>query len=552
MNRRHWQFFPRKLPGTLTLPKTSLWFNLEVSATRFPDRAALVFYDGVTTYSEFKQQAEWLAGFLQRECGVRRGDRVALFMQNCPQFVIAYYAILRADAVVVPVNCMNLTQELGHVVRDAGAKVIIATQDLYSRIEPLFGNTIQHAVIACYADYISKQPQVAVPEGIAAPRMAINAANVTVWHDALARRHPPSPHESTADDLCVIPYTSGTTGKPKGCMHRHRGVLHTTISLAHWHDSRQDACTLSVLPLFHVTGMQNAMNSPIYSGATLVLLPRWNNEVAADFIQRYRVSNMTVVPAMVVDLLSMPDTARRDLSSLRVIGGGGAAMPEAVALRLRELCGLTYLEGYGLTETLAPSHMNPGDRPKVQCLGIPIFDTDSRVIDPETLVELPQGVVGEIVVHGPQVLDAYWNKPEENASCFLTLDGKRFFRTGDLGRMDEEGYFFFVERLKRMINAAGFKVWPAEIESLLYAHPAVQEACVIASIDPRSGERVKALIVRKAAGAVTADDIIQWARERMAAYKVPREIEFVDALPRSATGKIDWRLLQEQESNRRL
>src|SRR5262245_1587141 len=229
MNRRHWRFFPRKLPSTLTLPQTSLWFNVEVSATRFPDRAALVFYDGVTTYSEFKQQAEWLAGFLQRECGVRRGDRVALFMQNCPQFVIAYYAILRADAVVVPVNCMNLTPELGHVVRDAGAKVIIATQELYARIEPLLGDAVQHAVVACYSDYISKQPQVAVPEAIAAPRMEITAPNVTLWHDALARHHSPGLHESTADDLCVIPYTSGTTGKPKGCMHRHRGVLHPTI-----------------------------------------------------------------------------------------------------------------------------------------------------------------------------------------------------------------------------------------------------------------------------------------------------------------------------------
>jgi len=242
MNGRHWRFFPRKLPRTLTLPKTSLWFNVEVSATRFPDRACLVFYDGVTTYSELKQQAEWLAGFLQRECGVRRGDRVALFMQNCPQFVIAYYGILRADAVVVPVNCMNLTQELGHIVRDAGAKVIVTSQDLYGRIEPLLSDTVQHAVVGCYSDYVGQPAQVPIPEAIAAPRQAIDATHVTLWHDALARRHSPGPHESTSDDLCVIPYTSGTTGKPKGCAHRHRGVLHTTLALAHWHDSRQDAC----------------------------------------------------------------------------------------------------------------------------------------------------------------------------------------------------------------------------------------------------------------------------------------------------------------------
>jgi fatty-acyl-CoA synthase len=552
MNGRHWRFFPRKLSRTLTPPNTSLWFNAEVSATRFPNHPCLVFHDGVTSYGDFKQQAEWLAGFLQRECGVRKGDRVALFMQNCPQYVIAYYAILRADAVVVPINCMNLTAELSFVLQDCGAKVIFAAQDLYSRIEPLLGETIKHAVSVCYSDYIGPEPRGAVPESIAAPRISFPAREVTAWHDALARRLTPSPHLSTPDDLCVIPYTSGTTGRPKGCMHRHRGVHHTAMTVVHWNDGRQDACSLGVLPLFHVTGMQNSMNATIYAGATLVLLSRWNRDVAADLIKRYRVTNLTLVPAMVVDLISSPDIGSYDLSSLRVIGGGGAAMPEAVARKLLELCGLTYLEGYGLTETLAPSHSNPSDRPKRQCLGIPVFDTDARIIDPVTLAELPQGAIGEIVINGPQVLDAYWNNEAENASCFVTLDGKRFLRSGDLGRIDEDGYFFFVDRLKRMINAAGFKVWPAEVESLLYAHSAVQEACVIASLDPRAGERVKALIVAKASarGAVKADEIIEWARERMAAYKVPREIEFVDALPRSATGKIDWRLLQEQENSR--
>jgi fatty-acyl-CoA synthase len=552
MDERHWPFFPRKLPRTLTLPKTSLWYNLEVSATRFPDRAALLFYEGLVTYAEFRQQAEWLAGFLQRECGVKRGDRVALFLQNCPQFVIAYYAILRADAVVVPINCMNLTAELEHILRDSGATVVVTAQDLFPRVEPLLGNAIRHAVVACYADYIGRAPQETPPESISAPRLSFSATEVTLWSDALARRIAPAAHESTAEDLCVLAYTSGSTGRPKGCVHRHRGVLHTAIATTHWNDGRQDACTLSVLPLFHVTGMQNGMNAPIYAGATIVLLPRWNRDVAASLIRRYGVTNLTLVPAMAVDLISSPDVDGYDLSSLRVFGGGGAAMPEAVAKKLKEKCGLTYLEGYGLTETLAPSHANPGDRPKTQCLGIPIFNTEARVIDPETLAEVPRGAVGEIVVHGPQVLDEYWNNPAENAAAFITLDGKRFLRTGDLGRVDEEGYYFFVDRLKRMINAAGFKVWPAEVESLLYAHPAVQEACVIATADERSGERVKAVIVPKAAmrATVTAEQITAWARDHMSAYKVPRDVEFVDALPRSASGKIDWRLLQERERSK--
>ena len=546
------RFYPRRLPYHLDVPETSLWYNLEVSATRFPNRAALTFGGGSTTYREFRAQAEALAGFLQRECGVKRGDRVALFMHNSPQFVIAYYGILRADAAVVPVNCMNTTGELEHVLRDAGATTIITAQELEPRVEPLSGAVVRHSIVACYADYAGDDVASVLPEPLASPRKTFTQPQVTHWHEVMARSLVPAPHTAGPDDLALICYTSGTTGKPKGCMHRHRGIMHSSVSIAHWHDVRHHACALVVLPLFHVTGMQNSMNVHVYAGSRLVLMPRWNRDAAYAAIARHRVSTITTVPAMIVDLISNYDAAKHDLSSMRLIGGGGAAMPEAVAARLRELCGLTYIEGYGMTETLAPTHINPGERPKAQCLGIPIFDTDARIIDPQTFAELPQGSVGEVIVAGPQVLEAYWNKPDENAACFIERDGKKFLRTGDLARVDEDGYFHFVERLKRMINAAGFKVWPAEVEALLYGHPGVQEACVIGKSDPRSGERVKALVVpRQAArGTLGADELIAWSRERMAAYKVPCEVEFVESLPKSATGKIDWRLLQEQEAAR--
>ncbi len=545
-------FFPRRLPFHLTVPETSLWYNLEVSATRFPNRAALSFGSASVSYREFRAQAEALAGYLQKECGVRRGDRVALFMHNSPQFVIAYYGILRADAVVVPVNCMNTTGELEQLLLDAGASTLVTVQELQPRVEPLRGKTGRHSIVACYADYAGDEPAAALPEALAAPRNEFTQPQVVHWHEVLERSLAPAPHLAGPDDLALICYTSGTTGKPKGRMHRHRGVMHSAVSLAHWHDVRQHACSLVVLPLFHVTGMQNSMNVHVYAGSRMVLMPRWNREAAFAAIAHHNVTTITTVPAMIVDLISNYDAARHDLSSMRLIGGGGAAMPQAVAARLQELCSLTYIEGYGMTETLAPTHINPGERPKAQCLGIPIFDTDARIIDPNTLEELPRGQAGEIIVSGPQVLEAYWNKPEENAACFLERDGKRFLRTGDLARVDEDGYFHFVDRLKRMINAAGFKVWPAEVEALLYAHPGVQEACVIGKRDARSGEVVKALVVpRDAPGAkLAAEALIAWSAERMAAYKVPREVEFVASLPKSATGKIDWRLLQEQEAAR--
>jgi fatty-acyl-CoA synthase len=291
------------------------------------------------------------------------------------------------------------------------------------------------------------------------------------------------------------------------------------------------------------------MNTPIYTGSTVVMLPRWDRDVAGALVGRYKVQAWTMIPTMVVDVLASPNASKFDIRSLQRITGGGAAMPEAVATKLQELYGITFIEGYGLTETMAPTHVNPPDRPKKQCLGITIFDTESMIVDPTTLEELPDGEVGEIVSSGPQIFLGYWGKEKATAEAFFERNGRRWFRTGDLGRRDSEGYFFIVDRLKRMINASGLKVWPAEVEAMLYGHPDVQEACVVAAKDPRRGETVKAFIVVKAArrGEVKPDDIISWAKTKMAAYKVPTMIAFEDSLPKTATGKIQWRVLQERE-----
>jgi fatty-acyl-CoA synthase len=282
----------------------------------------------------------------------------------------------------------------------------------------------------------------------------------------------------------------------------------------------------------------------------MVLMPRWERELAGRLISRWQVTAWTNIPTMVIDLLASPNFASFDLSSLKSISGGGAAMPQAVAQRLFDVYGLRYAEGYGLTETAAPSHQNPLEHPKQQCLGIPFMSTDARVVDPDTLKEVPQGETGEIVVCGPQVFSGYWKHPEATAAAFFELEGQRFFRTGDLGRVDEDGYFFITDRLKRMINASGFKVWPAEVEALMFKHPAIQEACVIGTKDAYRGESVKAVVVLRAGhqGSVSEQDIIDWCREHMAAYKIPRVVQFVDALPKSGSGKVMWRLLQEKEA----
>ncbi len=562
MSDRHFAHWPSNLPRHLTVPATNLYRNVEFSAARYPDKAALVFYDGVTTYREFDDQIQRLAGYLQQDCGVARGDRVLLYMQNSPQFIVAYYAILRADAVVVPVNPMNMTEELRHYVSDADARVIIAPQDLYKQVQPLLAEGraqaksqpeapgLRHAIVAAYSDYLPAETDLRVPAFVSEPRQAIDEPGVVLWADAMAANRRPGPLTTGPDDLAVMPYTSGTTGHPKGCMHTHRSVMYNTVAGTQWIGTPMDGVSLAVLPLFHVTGMQNGMNGTLFVGATVVLLPRWDRDAAAQLIQRYKVTGTQMIVTMVVDLLSNPRLGEYDLSSIARLSGGGAAMPEAIATKLKEVCNLDYLEGYGMSETIAPTHINPLERPMKQCLGIPIFDTDARVVDPITFAELPPGEVGEIIVHGPQVMQGYWKNPAATEAAFVTIDGKRFLRTGDLARTDEHGYFYMVDRLKRMINASGFKVWPAEVEALMYHHPAIQEVCVIAAKDERRGETVKAVVVLKPAfrGQVTEQEIVEWAHDHMAAYKSPRIVSFAESLPKSGAGKVMWRELQAQEA----
>lgn len=549
MSQKHFDFWPVGLPRNITAPATNVFYNVEVSAARFPDKPYVIFFEAPLSFARFKDEAERLAGYLQNDLGVKAGDRVLLVMQNSPQFILGYYGILRANAVVVPVNPMSVTAELEHYVQDSGAKVALVAQEVYSQVQPLLGKELQHAVVAAYSDYIDPATTLRMPEVVSAPRQAIADDSVTLWANALEARRTPGPLTMGFEDLCVIPYSSGTTGQPKGCMLTHHNVMHTLITNGCWFGGNSDTSQLVVLPFFHVTSMQGGMNAPLYQGGTIVLMCRWDREVAAELIQRYKLMSWTAISTMVIDFLANPRLDEYDLSSLVRVSGGGAAMPAAVGERLQQLVGSPYIEGYGLTETIAPTHVNPPDRPKRQCLGIPIFNTDSRIVDPDTLQEVPQGTVGEIVTHGPQVFQGYWRNPEATEAAFIHLDGKKFFRTGDLGYVDEDGYFFLVDRLKRMINCSGFKVWPAEIEAQMYKHPAIQEACVIAARDSHRGETVKAVVVLRAThkGKVTEEEIIEWTRQSMATYKHPRIVEFVEALPKSATGKVQWRLLQEAE-----
>ncbi|MBK6008886.1 long-chain fatty acid--CoA ligase [Ramlibacter ginsenosidimutans] len=561
MDRPHYKFWPKRLPHALTPPATSLWDNLEISARRYPHKPAIVFFGRTTSYAELQEQAERLAARLFA-LGVRKGDRVLLDMQNCPQLVIAHFAILRANAVVVPVNPMNRAEELKHYITDPDAKVAITTGDLAGEIAKADAqlapaDRLAHLIVTQFTDAFDPDAPDTGPIPAAwrdwlLPRHALPplaSGETMAWAVAIDNALPLPPLEVGPEDLAALPYTSGTTGLPKGCMHPHRSLMHNAVAGNVWGNGTPETVTLAVVPMFHITGMVSMMHSSIYTAATLVMMPRWDRDVAGWLISNWKVTSWTNIPTMVIDLLASPSFASFDLSSLVHIGGGGAAMPQAVAQRLYEHYGLNYIEGYGLTETAAPSHSNPPDAPKQQCLGIPFMSCDARVIDPDTLLEVPSGQQGEIIVHGPMVFNGYWKRPEATAAAFIEFEGRRFFRTGDLGRTDEDGYFFITDRLKRMINASGFKVWPAEVEALMFRHPAIQEACVIAAHDAYRGETVKAVVVLRPQfrGQVREEDIIAWCRENMAVYKVPRIVQFAEALPKSGSGKVMWRTLQEAE-----
>jgi len=550
-------FWPKGVPRSLCLPQVPLTHYLQVAAERFPNKPAVIFCGSTLSYGALLARVEALAGYLTQRLGVQRGDRVLLMSQNCPQYVAAYYGIMRAGAVVVPVNAMCTQSEIRYYMQDSGARVAMVAQELLPQVMPLLqrgdGDALQAVLVHAYSEGLpAQQPSDEVPDVVLAARQWPDAPGLHGLEDAIAEALPAPVQHPDSQDLCVLPYTSGTTGHPKGCMHTHATVLASNMSSQVWRGLHMDSVFLAVAPLFHMLGMQGGLNVPITLGATVVMLPRWNAASAARLIEHHRVTTWAAPPAMLIDFFANPAAAQRDLSSLSVLSGGGAAMPETVANLLQTRFGIAYNEAYGMTETASFLLSNPLARGKRQCLGVITPGVDARIVDPETLRELPVGEVGELVASGAQLMRGYWQNESANQTSFIELDGQTFFRTGDLASVDEEGYFFMRDRLKRMINASGLKVWPAEVENAMYEHPAVHEACVIAVPDVKRGENVMVLLVLKPGfqGQVSEQDIIDWSRQRMAVYKAPRIVRFVDSLPKSGTGKILWRQLQEQEQAR--
>ncbi|HLR55106.1 MAG TPA: long-chain-fatty-acid--CoA ligase [Pseudogracilibacillus sp.] len=548
-NTVHFDHWLPRVPKTLTVPETTLFDNLLMTVQKYPDKVAIEYYGASMTYSKLLDEVEKLAGYLESKLNIQKGENVLLFMQNSPQFIISMFAILRIRAVVVPINPMSITSELEFFVEDGNIKHALIGQELYEKTAaPLVENKVlEQPIIAAYSAYTNPDEALGdIPEEV--QMSAEDYSNAVLWSDVMKASTKVSAYSGKSSDTAVIPYTSGTTGIPKGCIHTNKTIQANVFSAYFWMSLTPDSVPLTTLPLFHVTGVLHSALAPILAGSKMVLLTRWDRDYAVKAIEKFRCTDWINISTMLIDFLSNPELSRYDISSLGIVGGGGAPVPEAVGRQLTELTGLEYVEGYGLSETMSHTHFNPPQRPKLQCFGVPAFDVDARVIDPSTNKELGANEEGELIVNGPQLFKGYYNRPKETEESHMTIDGKSFFRTGDIVKMDEEGYFFIVDRLKRMINASGYKVWPTEVESILFKHPAIQQACVVRKEDPKRGETVKALVILNDdyKNHVTEKEIIEWSKDQMAAYKYPRTVEFRESFPTTASGKVLWKKLQEE------
>ena len=394
-----------------------------------------------------------------------------------------------------------------------------------------------------YLDYTKKGINLTLPDDFFLKPKKINNHYSKKWNEILQTKFINFSHNNNPDQLCIIPYTSGSTGIPKGCIHTNISVNTVIHSYSKWLPLNSNSKVLTTLPLFHVTGMQNSMNVPIFRAHTIILMSRWDIETALRLIKKYKVNSWRSITTSIIDLISHFDPNKHDISSLKSIGGGGASMPKNTALKLKKFTSLDYIEAYGLTETMAPTHINPPKKPKLGSIGLPIFNVDARIIDVDKLTELGVEQKGELILSTPQLFLGYLNQ-STNYNDYIELENKCFFRTGDLAYFDNDGYFFVVDRLKRMINSSGFKIWPAEIEKIILNYEGIKEICVIGIPDNRTGQKVKAIIVPEKS--YKSDHFLglkNWCKMNMAKYKIPKIIELRDKLPKNKMGKILWRVL---------
>ncbi len=550
------KFYEPHVPEHIDYPEITMPAALEETARKYPDHTALIFKGNEITYREYNEAVDRFAAALQG-LGVKKGDRVAIHLLNCPQFPIAYYATLRIGGIVVPCNPVYTAREMRHQLKDSGAEVIVTLSLMYPLIKQIRPETnLRHVIVANIKTYLPTLLRILFTlfkEKKGGHRVDISGvANTYRFTDMLAKGPAkPQPVELSWDDTAVLMYTGGTTGVSKGAELTHKNILVNAYQCKVWISAGEaEDVSLTALPLYHSFAMTTCMNMDTLIGAAMLLVPdpRDLDDVLKN-ITEHKPTFYPGVPAMYVAINNHPDLSKYDVSSIKACVSGAAPLPMEVQKRFHELTGARLAEGYGLSEASPVTHANPiyGDN-RVGTIGLPWPDTDVKIVDAETGEQvLGVGEEGELCIRGPQVMKGYWNMPQETANTLR--DG--WLHTGDIAVMDEDGYSKIVDRKKDMIlGAGGYNIYPREIEDVLYEHPKVLEAAAAGVPVPGKGERVKAYIVLKEGETATEEEIIEFCRENMAPYKVPKFVEFRDELPKTIVGKILRRVLVEEDKKK--
>ena len=553
--RQWFKHYDSEVPPHLTYPHIPLYHLLDETAAKHPANTCTNFFGRRLTYQQIKGLSDRFAASM-RSLSIRKGDRVVLLLPNSPQFLVAYYGLLKAGAVIVPLNPLYTERELEFHLTDSGAEVAITIPLFLSKVASLRGKTLlKHIIYSRLADFLPFPLNLA--QGFRERRLmrGVDSAALVDFKMLLKQALPPDwhPEEVQPDEMAVLIYSGGTTGVAKGIMLSHFNFVANAHQVIAWGHLTDEQGVLAVLPFFHGFGMSVTMNAAVFAGGEIILLPRFNAKQVAKAIQRYKPSFLIGVPTMFVQLSNLPDIHRYDFSSLRGIFVGAAPLTRAIKeefeakLQATGKTGGGMIEGYGLTEAVTAIMANPYQgMHKLGSIGIPFSDVDVKIVSLDDGRDLAPGELGEIVLRSPTVMLGYYKNAEETQKTIV--DG--WLYTGDIGYVDEDGYFYITDRKKDLIIVGGFNVFPREIDELIYQHPKVKEGISVGIPDPRKGERIKVYIVLKEGETATAEEFIAYFRERLTPYKVPSEVEFRTELPKSMIGKILRRALREEENRK--
>jgi len=549
------------VPKTIAYPEVPLYELLRKSAEKHPDQTAIIYLGTKITYKELDSFSDRCATALHG-LGVKKGDRVAVYLPNIPQYVIGYYGASKIGAIVTAVSPLYKERELEYQINDSGAETLIFLDMLYSIVKKVKAKTkLKNLIAATIGEYLPSAKRIIGGLLGKVPKHKIpKEEDIHLFKHLLQDTTPsslPKVEINPKKDLAALQYTGGTTGLPKGAMLTHFNLVSNAVGCAHWLHGKDapnketEDVFLTVLPLFHIYGMTTAMNAPIYLAGTMVMLPRPDPVEILKAIQQNHVTVYCGVPTLYSILINHPDIKRYNLKSIKFCISGAAPLPPEVQKRFMELSSGVLVEGYGLTESSPVTHCNPLDPTlktvKIGSIGMPWPDTDSKIVDAKTgEKEVPVGEVGELIITGPQIMQGYWNLPDETAAVLRN----GWLYTGDIGKMDEDGYFYITDRKKDLIKYKGYSVYPRELEDVLYEHPAIKLCAVVGKPDKTAGEIPKAFIVLKEGAAVTEDEIKKFVKAKVAPYKAIREVEFRTELPTSPIGKVLRRTLREEEKEK--